>query len=116
MIFPPILSEEVTSNTINVSLDLQPNLVYFDGHFDEAGVLAGVVQLGWVIALVEKYFKEKLDFVGMPSVKFTKLVIPPCSLDLQIQYQPEKGLIKFKGNTPTGKCSAGGIKVKSRDE
>lgn len=96
---------------VSLMLELQPHDPCFTGHFDGLPVLAGVIQVGWVVAYAERYFTRRFEFLGLASNKFLQLVRPPVSLQLTVQYQPEHGRLKFVYRMPSGVCSRGAISV-----
>ena len=94
-----------------VSFQLESDLDYFSGHFDKKPVLAGVVQIGWIVEWVQEHYATKLNFCGFKNIKFTDLVIPPCALCIDINYQPDNGHIRFSSLKNGLKCASGIIMV-----
>ncbi|WNO09243.1 hypothetical protein [Teredinibacter sp. KSP-S5-2] len=111
MKFPESLTVESDGNIVKASMTIDESYEYFEGHFVGAPVLAGVVQIGLVMAILERALGIRLAFKGMRSVKFTQLIQPPTNIDLMLQYLPEKGVLKYKIENELGKCAAGNLMV-----
>jgi 3-hydroxymyristoyl/3-hydroxydecanoyl-(acyl carrier protein) dehydratase len=113
---PPILHIAApTWNTREIQLLVEPTLPCFEGHFPGAPVLAGVVQLDWVMALAAREFAVPLIFRGMRSVKFLNLIHPPLPLTLQLTYLPERDLLSFRYQDPIRSYSSGNMFVSSNN-
>ncbi len=113
MILPELSAIECDGETALIRFSLDDQTPYVQGHFDRRAVLPGVVQVGWAIAFTEKYFDTQIHFYAMKSVKFTQLVLPPVEVEMKLNYNKSKGLIKFQSHTPTGKCGSGIIEVRA---
>lgn len=107
MKFPKNTNIERIENTLMVGMTVDPSLVYFEGHFVGAPVLAGVAQIGWIVALLEREFDLKLAFKGMKLVKFTRLILPNTKLTIQLDYDPESCSVKFKITDKSTRCASG---------
>jgi 3-hydroxymyristoyl/3-hydroxydecanoyl-(acyl carrier protein) dehydratase len=94
-----------------IQLRLEPTLPCFQGHFPMAPVLAGVVQLDWVMTLAAREFPVPLVFCGMQSVKFLNLTHPPVTLTLTLTLMPERGLLNFIYQDTERTYSSGTIRV-----
>lgn len=104
-------SQRLDTNSLLFTLDIQPELRCFQGHFDAAPVLAGVVQVDWVMALATRLLEQPLVFRGLQSVKFLKLIRPPVLMTLTIDCQPERGLLKFSYRAGEIGYSSGAVRV-----
>lgn len=117
MELPPVLQERFPSdNGFDLELNLTPDLSCFAGHFEDAPVLAGVVQVGWVIAFAEQKLQRRWQFRGLQSAKFQRLVLPPVTLRLEVEYLPRRQMLKFKYSDANGAYSTGGVLVDPRPE
>ncbi|UTF59726.1 hypothetical protein [Gilvimarinus sp. DA14] len=108
---PSIEYLDVSHERLLCEFDLQADHPCFSGHFDDLPVLAGVVQIAWVYQLARRHFNGSLIFSGLKSNKFQQLVRPPVRLRLQLDYQAEKGLIKFTYQSARGVTAKGAIAV-----
>ncbi len=107
-----IIEASATRRVFEFELDEQHPC--FEGHFQGLPVLAGVVQIAWVYQLAQQYFDASMVFLGLKSNKFQQLVRPPIRLRLTLQYQSEKGLIKFTYHSSRGVTAKGAIAVQER--
>lgn len=104
---------ESAPERVVLSMDLQPDMPYFAGHFEGLPVLAGVMQVGWALALGRRHFGENRlgAFRGLRSTKFQQLVRPPLQLTLTLELKPQTELLKFNYRNHRGVCSSGGIQL-----
>ena len=102
MVTEPIIdSEKIEGQTISFVLRLPQNLTYLRGHFPEAPILPGVVQIDWAIAFAKRYLGIDGEFHKMENIKFKNIISPDVLLNLTIvksdnekitfEYQSEKG-------------------------
>lgn len=113
---PPLLGTTAPAwNTREIHLLVAASLPCFDGHFPGAPVLAGVVQLDWVMLLAAREFAVPLQFRGMRSVKFLNLIHPPLPLTLELTYLPERGLLNFRYQDALRSYSSGSLQVSAMD-
>lgn len=102
---------EKHGTTINATMLVDETLPYLDGHFERKAVLPGVVHTGWAIAIAEKVLGKDFSCHALKSVKCTRLVLPPVEMKMTINYNEEKGQIKFRSDLNSGKCASGIIMV-----
>ncbi|MGD8176196.1 hypothetical protein [Marinimicrobium sp. ARAG 43.8] len=113
MELPPYQLQEQTRDQVVLRLTLDEQLPCFRGHFDGLPVLAGVTQIGWALALAQRYFGRSLHFRAMRSTKFQQLVRPPCSLSLTLQLSSDGERLRFRYTGVRGTCSSGNVLVKN---
>ncbi len=97
-------------NALEARLFLPKKLFYFDGHFDEAPILPGIVQTHWAIELAHKHFNIRGQFSGLDIIKFTRIIEPEQTVDLSVTYDSDKNAIEFAYNSAQGKHSNGKIR------
>lgn len=84
-IWPKVLSEHSDENKIDLQLFIPQDLDYFNGHFSEAPILAGVVQLHWAVEYSKKYFLiTAVEVKNIEVLKFQVVVIPGQKLKLSL--------------------------------
>jgi hypothetical protein len=66
------------------------DLLYFDGHFPGRPILAGVVQIDWVIAFGRRYFDLPPSFRGIRALKFQRVVPPELPVRVELIHEPAK--------------------------
>lgn len=114
MELPPVINETWYGDSHFVlELALNKDMPCFQGHFEGAPVLAGVIQLGWVLAFAEQKLQRRWCFRALQSVKFQRLVLPPVNLQLDVEYLPARHMLKFQYSDAVGAYSTGGVKVEA---
>lgn len=100
-----------TDHPEQVELDLfiQPDLIYFDGHFPGAPILPGVVQLDWAIAFARRYFGLTGPFQSMAQIKFQQVIQPAMRVRLSLIHLPAKSAMEFLFSSAGGAHSSGRI-------
>ena len=94
--WPHIRVLEAAPEHCQLRLDVPPELTWFEGHFPEQPVLAGVVQVHWVGLLSETVFGVATAFSHIDGLKFQRVILPGQSLELQMQYTAERHLVDFR--------------------
>jgi len=84
-------------------------LVYFDGHFHGQPILAGVVQIDWVIGFGRRYFDLPPRFRAIQALKFQRVIAPETPFRLELAYQPAKATLSFKITTARGTHASGRV-------
>lgn len=91
ILFPVITKVEQNDDTLTLSLTIPENLYYFTGHFPEAPILAGVVQVHWALYYLDKHFSMQIsDYKSVDALKFQVVIAP--------NYQIKLCLKKLKDN------------------
>jgi 3-hydroxymyristoyl/3-hydroxydecanoyl-(acyl carrier protein) dehydratase len=78
-----------------LSLHLPPELIHFDGHFPQAPVLPGVLQVGWALALAAPRLRTSLQCREMESLKFQQLLRPCDEVELTLRLDAARGKLHF---------------------
>jgi hypothetical protein len=110
---PDILAVQHTENEIKLSLFVSESLKWFEGHFPDAPVLPGVVQLDWAIQLAAQYFDVKGMVPRNFKVKYRNVIGPDSTVYLQLIFDPEKQRLSFQFESATGVHSSGSWPVVS---
>jgi len=104
---PAILNCEAEGDTCLLELQVSPDNPYFQGHFPDKPILAGVVQLLWAQHFGREYLRVTGKFSGMKAIKFRQLVFPRGVLRLNLEYVHESGRLKFHYQSNDGDHSQG---------
>jgi acyl-coenzyme A synthetase/AMP-(fatty) acid ligase len=83
------------------------DLVYFAGHFRELPILAGVVQIDWVIAYGRQCFDLPSIFRGIRALKFQRIIAPEKPFTLELVHEPSKSSLSFKITSRVGTHTSG---------
>jgi len=73
---PIVLTNEPIAGGFRLTCRVPEDLIYFQGHFDRAAVVAGVVQLKWVLDAIAEHRGSELHPSGMEAVKYHHLLFP----------------------------------------
>ncbi|MEI6897976.1 MAG: 3-hydroxyacyl-ACP dehydratase [Psychromonas sp.] len=103
-----IIEQSIVANSATLLLQIDPDITYFEGHFEHYPVLAGVVQLDWAIY----YGKKLLDcdgvFKGMEVIKFQQPILPNTRVLLTLRWEKEKQKLYFTYTSGENKTHASG--------
>lgn len=86
----------ISEQKIQLKLKIDEDLFWFKGHFDQYPILAGVVQVDWVIHYFHQFMSSEKFFDGLVSVKFQQPIIPNEEVLLTIEYEKEKNYLLFQ--------------------
>lgn len=85
--FPQILNCDIQIDHAELRLRMQPDLIYFSGHFPEQAVLPGVTQLAWVEKIGKILFPIELPFLRMEVIKFKKIIQPGEIVQMKLNWK-----------------------------
>jgi 3-hydroxymyristoyl/3-hydroxydecanoyl-(acyl carrier protein) dehydratase len=84
-IWPEVLAENVDNDLVELQLHIPFDLDYFQGHFPNAPILAGVVQLHWAVEYCKQKFSlTELEVKNVEVLKFQVVIIPGQKLNLAL--------------------------------
>ncbi|MHC8364847.1 AMP-binding protein [Pseudomonas sp. ZT5P21] len=106
---PQILERIEANGEWSLQLAIPPDLAYFSGHFPQAPVLPGVVQVKWALHLGQQLMNLPEKFAGMEVLKFQQLVRPGDEVQLHLRFDPVRGKLYFAYRNETATCSSGRI-------
>jgi 3-hydroxymyristoyl/3-hydroxydecanoyl-(acyl carrier protein) dehydratase len=92
------------------------DLVYFEGHFPGQPILAGVVQIDWVIAFGRRYFDLPPSFRGIRALKFQRVIRPESPVRVELLHEPAKAILSFKITSHSGTHASGRILFGAGDD
>jgi acyl-coenzyme A synthetase/AMP-(fatty) acid ligase/3-hydroxymyristoyl/3-hydroxydecanoyl-(acyl carrier protein) dehydratase len=106
-LLPEILSLQNAGNALLISARVPETLQYFEGHFPQAPVVAGVAQIAWVAHFAREHLGLQGDFSGMEQLKFQQLLRPATEFTMHIEYQREKSRLIFRLSREENNYSSG---------
>lgn len=111
---PDVTDSVVDTGRAVIEMTLEPDLVYFDGHFEAAAILPGVVQVDWAIEQARKRFPIQGSFHRIEALKFFRVIRAGTRVSVELEFDPEKGRLSFcyRGGEVTH--SSGRIKFESK--
>jgi 3-hydroxymyristoyl/3-hydroxydecanoyl-(acyl carrier protein) dehydratase len=114
-VFPRMRELERDPQRVVLEVTAPANLLYFDGHFDVAPILPGVVQIDWAIHYGRQYFTMPPVFKGMQQLKFQQVVAPEVAVQLELAHDPVKGSLQFRYVSEAGQHASGRVLFGSAD-
>ncbi len=95
----------------SLQLAIHPDLNGFDGHFDGAPVVPGVLQIYWALQFANVYLKpvSALDISNLEAIKFQHLMTPGIEVRLELELVDAK--LQFAFSSPIKRYSSGKIAI-----
>lgn len=90
-----IIEQKIENNSATLLLQIDPEISYFDGHFDQYPILAGVAQLDWAIYYGKKLLFCDEVFAGMEVIKFQQPILPNDQILLTLRWEKDKQKLYF---------------------
>ena len=109
---PRLLRMERTESGYLLHLSIPEDLYYFDGHFPNMPIVAGVCQLQWVIDFIQTYTGETLHIRALENVKFLRPLFPGQSCVMELTYIPQPASWHYEIYTDTLRFASGSLLVK----
>ena len=104
---PEVRAMEGAGSAVTLELFVPADLFYFDGHFDGAPLLPGVVQVDWARHFARLHLALPARFRAMHALKFQQPVLPGSALRLELQYDALKGSLQFRYLSDAGQHASG---------
>lgn len=110
----PQLPDELSRESLDdqgwrLALHIPKDLLFFEGHFDQAAVLPGVVQVHWAQTYGRELFAIAGEFLRMEVVKFQKVIHPGEQVELALQFDTKKNKLHFCFDSKRGRHASGRI-------
>lgn len=93
--WPLIESFALTDISAEISFVVQPELPWFDGHFQNQPVLPGVAQIHWACLLSQGVFTIAGKFEKLTRLKFITPILPDQKLDLIMHFTAERQQVEY---------------------
>jgi acyl-CoA synthetase (AMP-forming)/AMP-acid ligase II len=106
---PEVRELERAGDRVVLEVTAPSNLYYFDGHFDVAPILPGVVQVDWAIHYGRRYFPLPAIFKGINALKFQQVIQPAQPVRLELTHDAVKGSLQFRYASDAGQHSSGRV-------
>lgn len=102
-----LLTREPGAARLRLSIDA--DLPWFDGHFPGAPIVPGVTQVDWAIGFARELFALPPAFHGLEALKFQQVIAPGGSVELSLDFAPERGQLNFRLTSAAGPHAGGRI-------
>ncbi|GAA0545864.1 MULTISPECIES: hypothetical protein [Rheinheimera] len=108
-LFPAVQLLQHCDNKVELQLDIRADIAYFEGHFPNAPVLAGVTQLHWVVQYCKQYFPQLAAVSSVEVLKFQLMIRPNDSLTLLLERTADATVL-FSYSREGSKVASGRLK------
>jgi hypothetical protein len=112
---PHLRELERAAHRVMLEITAPANLLYFDGHFDVAPILPGVVQVDWAIHYGRQYFDLPVRFKGINALKFQQVIQPGNPVQLELLHDAGKGSLQFRYFSEAGQHASGRVMLEEAD-
>ncbi|SDF41467.1 MULTISPECIES: AMP-binding protein [unclassified Duganella] len=113
--FPRMRELERESARVLLEISAPANLLYFDGHFDVAPILPGVVQIDWAMHYGRQFFTLPTRFRGIHALKFQQVIQPEMPVQLELVYDTVKNSLNFRFMSAAGQHASGRVMLEDVD-
>ncbi len=107
-LWPELLNFESQQQSICLSLHIQPELPWFEGHFPNQPVLPGVVHTHWAGLFSQILFDVPNEFESLNRLKFQNPILPSQKVMLKLQHVAERAQVKFSYSQNDGTTNSSG--------
>jgi 3-hydroxymyristoyl/3-hydroxydecanoyl-(acyl carrier protein) dehydratase len=110
---PPVRAvstDPARPDEVRIELVVPPTHLFFQGHFPEAPLLPGVVQLTWAVALARHHLPILGEFVGVNALKFMRVIQPNQLVILTLQFDAALCKLHFEYQGDDGLCASGTVR------
>ena len=107
---PQVLeAQHGAAGSVTLTLQVDAVLNVFEGHFDEAPVVPGVVQLHWALALCGDYLRpiDPRTISHIDTLKFQQIIQPGAQPTLQLTLSGQ--CLEFRFSSVEGDHSSGKV-------
>ncbi|HEU4846162.1 MAG TPA: AMP-binding protein [Burkholderiaceae bacterium] len=106
---PHMRALESEPQRVLLELTAPADLFYFDGHFADAPILPGVVQVEWAIHYGRRHFALPARFRGINALKFQHVIRPQQPVRLELLHDAHKGSLQVRYLSGAGQHASGRI-------
>ncbi len=92
---PERLDHSSGDGWLELRLRVPENLCYFEGHFDDFPVVAGVVQLEWIHELAAELLGAPPEVAFMEQIKFHHVLQPGQAFSARLDHDQERSRIAY---------------------
>ena len=105
---PKVAVLSQTETSVSLALTIAADLDYFRGHFPDAPILAGVVQLDWAVKYAQQYLGFGKLVQDLEVLKFQVVTMPDMTVNLTLE-RNAKGKCLFSYQSDKGQHASGRI-------
>lgn len=93
---PKLVAEQRRDDGLLRELDVPGDLAQLEGHFEPLPLVAGVVQLGWVLAAAGDWLGEPPRVAGIEALKFPEPLRPGRRVTLELERSADGRRLRFR--------------------
>ena len=109
LVLPEITAREISADEARFQIRLPEDLFYFEGHFDDTPILAGVVQLHWAIEFARQHLSIPGVFQRIEALKFFKVLMAGDDVTLSLRYDRDTDRLTFDYTNGETRHSSGRV-------
>ena len=79
-----------------VKLEIPPELIYFDGHYPNAPLVPGFVQVHWAASIARALFNCPHHVHAIEALKFQTPLLPNARCELHLTWKEPAGRLEFR--------------------
>lgn len=95
------------NGAVELDLEIDPALVWFQGHFPGHPILPGVVQIDWAVAFARDHLGLDLPAARDFQIKFRATILPGDRVTLALRHEAAKRRLDFHYRRGDEMCSSG---------
>ena len=111
---PIVVAQRVAPPEAELRLEIPADLEYFAGHFDEAPVVPGVVQIKWAVEAAQRHLGTSGVLVSMEALKFQRVLLPGHVATLTLKWLAEESKLYFSFKSAGARYSSGRLTFRPR--
>lgn len=106
---PQVLQQTHCGSEVTLRVFIPRDLLCFEGHFPEAPILPGVIQVEWAVAFARRFFTLPKHFRRLELLKFQRVIGPGMTVTLAIEYVVARQTVMFRYASEAGRHSSGQV-------
>jgi 3-hydroxymyristoyl/3-hydroxydecanoyl-(acyl carrier protein) dehydratase len=111
---PEILARRTPdASRVEIDFEVTGDIEYFAGHFPNAPIVPGVVQIKWAIDLGRELLGLEGRSVAMEVIKFKQVMTPGARVTLSLRLDEARNKLHFDYTSAQGAHSSGRIQLES---
>lgn len=110
---PELLGEQREERRLERRLRVPRELAFLDGHYPGKPLVAGVVQLRWVLDAARALLGAPPAVVGFEGLRFRDVLVPEQELRLWLELSEPRDLLRFQLDAEGCVFAAGRVRLAS---
>jgi 3-hydroxymyristoyl/3-hydroxydecanoyl-(acyl carrier protein) dehydratase len=110
---PIVIEQRVTPTEASLQLAIPLDIAYVAGHFPDAPIVPGVVQLKWAIDRARSLLAVAGDLRRIEALKFQQVMVPGAFVTLTLKWAPADRKLSFAYQSSAARFSSGRLLFRS---